>query len=125
MTSSRRAARFCPGGAGPPTQELMAYIDRHRDAYGAEPICKVLQIVPSSYRRHAAQVRNPALRCERAKHDKQLITDIQRVGRGDQALRAGFHEGHEASVVWCGLNASRCAQAEAALELTRYRLAEE
>ena len=58
---------------------MKAYIDRYRDAYGVEPICKVLQIAPSCYRRHAAQMRNPALRCDRAKHDEQLIPDIQRV----------------------------------------------
>ena len=39
------------------------FIDQHRDAYGVEPICKVLQIAPSGYRRYAAQQRNPALRC--------------------------------------------------------------
>jgi putative transposase len=33
---------------------LNAYIDQHRDAYGVEPICQVLQIAPSAYRRHAA-----------------------------------------------------------------------
>ena len=30
------------------------FIDQYRDAYGVEPICKVLQIAPSWYRRHAA-----------------------------------------------------------------------
>ena len=58
---------------------MKAYIDRHRGVYGVEPICKVLQISPSCYRRHAARIRNPALLCERAKHDEQLIPDIQRV----------------------------------------------
>lgn len=47
--------------------------------YGVEPICKVLQIAPSCYWRHAAQRRNPELRCQRAKRDDQLIPDIQRV----------------------------------------------
>ena len=35
---------------------MKAYIDRYRDAYGVEPICKVLQMAPSCYRRHAAQI---------------------------------------------------------------------
>lgn len=58
---------------------MKAYIDRYRDAYGVEPICKVLQIAPSCYRRHAARQRNPALRCERAQRDEVLIADIERV----------------------------------------------
>ena len=58
---------------------MKAYIDRYRDAYGVEPICKVLQIAPSCYRRHAARLRNPALRCKRAQRDDALIPDIERV----------------------------------------------
>ncbi len=41
-------------GARPPFEELKAYIDQYRYTYGVEPICKVLQIAPSCYRRHAA-----------------------------------------------------------------------
>ncbi len=33
---------------------MKAYIDQHREVYGVEPICKVLQVAPSAYRRHAA-----------------------------------------------------------------------
>jgi transposase InsO family protein len=38
-----------------------------------------LQIAPSCYRRHAAQQRNPQLRCARAKQDDALAPHIQRV----------------------------------------------
>jgi len=38
-----------------------------------------LQIAPSGYRRYAAELRNPALRCARAQHDDALIPQIQRV----------------------------------------------
>jgi len=54
-------------------------VDKHRHTYGVEPICKVLQIAPSGYRRHAAQQRNPDLRCVRAKTDGTLKPEIQRV----------------------------------------------
>ena len=60
---------------------MKAYIDRHRDVYGVEPTCKVLQIAPSCYRRHAAQMRNPAMRCVRAHRDDALMPNIQRVWR--------------------------------------------
>ena len=54
-------------------------MDKHRDTHGVEPICKVLQIAPSGYRRHAAHQRNPDLRCARAKLDDTLKPKIQRV----------------------------------------------
>jgi putative transposase len=28
---------------------MIAFIDDHRDAYGVEPICRVLPIAPSTY----------------------------------------------------------------------------
>ncbi len=55
------------------------FVDKHRDTHGVEPICKVLQIAPSGYRRHAAQKRNPDLRCARARVDDTLKPEIQRV----------------------------------------------
>ena len=58
---------------------MNAYIDQHRDTYGVEPICKVLQVAPSAYRRHAARQRNPELRSVRAKRDEQLMPHIERV----------------------------------------------
>ena len=39
----------------------------------------MLQIAPSGYRRHAAQQRDPALRCARARRDDILIPHIERV----------------------------------------------
>ena len=58
---------------------MKAYIDRHRDDYGVEPICRVLQMAPSCYWRHAARQRNPQLRSQRAQRDEGLKADIQRV----------------------------------------------
>lgn len=55
------------------------FIDQHRDNYGIEPICKVLHIAPSGYRRYAACQRDPQLRCARAKRDDQLVPHIERV----------------------------------------------
>ena len=54
-------------------------MDKHRDTHGVEPICKVLQIAPSGYRRHAAHQRKPELRCARAKTDDALAPKIQQV----------------------------------------------
>src|SRR5699024_550062 len=52
---------------------------RHRNQYGVEPICKVLQVAPSAYWRHAARCRNPELRSQRAKRDEQLMPLIHRL----------------------------------------------
>jgi len=58
---------------------VRAFIDRYRHAYGVEPICKVMQVAPSGNWRHAAQQRNPALRCARVQRDDVLSIDIERV----------------------------------------------
>jgi transposase InsO family protein len=58
---------------------VRAFIDQYRHAYGVEPICKVMQVAPSGYWRHAAQQRNPALRCARIQRDDVLSVDIERV----------------------------------------------
>ena len=58
---------------------MKAFIDDHRNAYGVEPICRVLPIAPSTYHAHASQKANPDLRSNRAKRDEQLCTDIRRI----------------------------------------------
>src|SRR3954465_15865395 len=35
---------FCPGGARPPVQAMIAFIDEHRAVHGVELICRVLPI---------------------------------------------------------------------------------
>ena len=58
---------------------MNAFIDQHRQAYGAEPICRALQVAPSGYWRHDAERRNPDTRCARAKSDEAMIVEIERV----------------------------------------------
>jgi putative transposase len=58
---------------------MIAFIDDHREAYGVEPICKVLPIAPSTYHEHAARHRDPARLSERAKRDEVLKREVQRV----------------------------------------------
>ena len=62
------------------------FVDQHRDTHGVEPICEVLQIAPSGYRRHAARQRNPALRCARAKRDDVLAPQIERVWQANMQV---------------------------------------
>jgi transposase InsO family protein len=53
---------------------VIAYIDAHRDEFGVEPICRVLQVAPSTY--YAAKTRPPAAPAVR---DDQLKAEIVRV----------------------------------------------
>ena len=62
---------------------MRAFVDQHRDAHGVEPICRVLQIAPSGYRRHAARQRTPALCGPRAQCDQALRPQIERVWRAN------------------------------------------
>ena len=70
---------FRLGGAGPPTEVLKAFVDKHCDAYGVEPLCKSLQVAPSAYRRYAALLRAPHKRCARDHREEILMPQIERV----------------------------------------------
>jgi putative transposase len=52
----------------------VAYIDAHRERFGVEPICEVLQVAPSTY--YAARKRPPS---DRARRDDELLVEIRRV----------------------------------------------
>lgn len=58
---------------------MKAFIDEHRGAYGVEPICRVMQIAPSTYWLHAQRRAQPELRPERAKRDDVLVGEVERV----------------------------------------------
>ena len=70
---------FCPGGVRPPGEAMIAFIDDHREAYGVEPICRVLPIAPSTYHAHVAQRIDAGKRSARARRDADLKVEIQRV----------------------------------------------
>ncbi|WP_440870864.1 IS3 family transposase [Variovorax atrisoli] len=80
------SAFFAPGGARPPAEVLMGFIDKHRDAFGVEPLCTVLQVAPSAYRRHAALLREPHKRCARAHRDEMLMPQIERVWQANMQV---------------------------------------
>src|SRR3981081_2012306 len=73
---------------------------------GVESICKVLQVAPSGYWRHAAQRRNPALRCARVQRDEVLAHQIKRVWQANMQV-------YGADKVWRqlqgeGIDVARC-----------------
>ncbi|MCK1779749.1 IS3 family transposase [Bradyrhizobium sp. 132] len=75
----KASAYFCDGGARPPVQAMIAFIEDHRGAHGVEPICKVLPIAPSTYQAHVAKRRDPARLSARARQDAALKTEVRRV----------------------------------------------
>ncbi|MER9001771.1 IS3 family transposase [Mesorhizobium australicum] len=75
----KASAYFCPGGARPPVQAMIAFIDDHRQAHGVESICKVLPIAPSTYHDHVAKRADPTRLSARAKSDAALKDEVRRV----------------------------------------------
>jgi len=88
---------------------MNAYIDQNRAVYEVEPICKVLQVAPSAYRRHAARQRDPALRSPRARRDDALMAHIQRVFQANHGV-------YGADKVWRQLKREGIAVARCTVE---------
>jgi putative transposase len=89
---------------------VIAYIDKHRDEYGVEPICEVLQFAPRTY--YAAKVRAPSARAVR---DEELKPEIARVHRDNFGV-------YGVDKVWAQLNregtrVARCTVARLMREL--------
>src|SRR6185312_16315190 len=66
--NSEASGEFLRGGARPPTQEIVDFIDDNREEFGVEPICTVLRsagvsVAPSTY--YAAKSRAPSQRAQR------------------------------------------------------------
>ncbi|WP_425312661.1 IS3 family transposase [Martelella limonii] len=75
----KASAYFCAGGARPPVEVMVAFIDDQRGSHGVEPICKTLPIAPSTYYAHLAKRADPTLLSDRARRDAGLKPQIQRV----------------------------------------------
>jgi putative transposase len=58
---------------------MVVFIDQHKAQCGVEPICRQIQIAPSSYYEHKARERDPDRLPNRLKRDRELERDIQRV----------------------------------------------
>ena len=85
---------------------MKGFIDQHRDTYGVEPICKVLQIAPSGYRRYAACQRNPSLRSVRTQHDDGLMPQIERVWQSNMQVYGVDKVWHQLNRE--GIDVARC-----------------
>src|SRR5215207_636228 len=90
---------FRPGGARPPVEVIVGFVDDHRDEFGVEPICKVLQVAPSTY--YAARRRQvaPSARAVRDTVMMQVLMVLwvanRRVYGAHKLWKAARRAGHD------------------------------
>jgi transposase InsO family protein len=65
---------------------MTAFIDDHREAYGIEPICKVLPIAPSTYHEQKVRQADPSRLPARAQRDAVLCAEIERVWKENRQV---------------------------------------
>ena len=87
----------------------VAFIDDHRHALGVEPVCRAMQIAPSTYYQHKGYQVDPGLRSARQKRDAELRPAIQRVW--DDNFKV-----YGARKVWRQLAREGCAVARCTVE---------
>lgn len=88
---------------------MIAFIEKHREVYGVEPICNVLPIAPSTYHAQKARRLRPEMVPPRLLRDQALKPEIQRV----------FNENfrvYGARKVWLQMNREGCAVARCTVE---------
>ncbi|SFM86154.1 IS3 family transposase [Nitrosomonas communis] len=95
--------------ARPPTEVIAILVDQHQEQYGVEPVCWQIQIAPSSYYEYKARERDPDQFTDRAKRDKALERDIQRIWESNFKV-------YGANKVWRqlireGIRVARCTYA--------------
>lgn len=74
---------------------MIAFVAKHREVFGVEPICRVLQIAPATYHRHAAIARKPELASDRIKQEARDTENIKAVhdkSRGRYGARKVWHQ---------------------------------
>jgi putative transposase len=89
---------------------MTAFIDAHRERFGVEPICNVLQFAPSTY--WSAKRRPP---CARAIRDERLCGEIARVHAENFSV-------YGADKVWAQLNREGVRVARCTVERLMRRL---
>ncbi len=82
---------------------MSVFIDERRDVFGVEPICRALQIAPSTYYAVKQRQRDPSARAQR---DAELLVEIRRIYEQSKGL-------YGARKVWWqlrldGMPAARC-----------------
>ncbi|WP_183433790.1 IS3 family transposase [Mesorhizobium sp. RMAD-H1] len=74
----KASAYFANGGARPPIETMISFIDEHRSVFGVEPICRLLPIAPSTYYENVAKRLDVDRLSTRARSDIALKIEIRR-----------------------------------------------
>ena len=90
-------------------------VDAHRDVHGVEPICAVLQIAPSAYRRRVARSRDQNLLSARAQRDAALMPVVEQVWNANLQV-------YGADKVWKQMNREGVEVARCTVERLMRRL---
>jgi putative transposase len=94
---------------------MYGLVDEHRPTFGVEPICRILEIAPSAYRRHAARRRDRSLLSSRAQRDDELMPKIEQVWNTNLQV-------YDADKVWKQMNRENVAVARCTVERLMRRL---
>ncbi|QEH92708.1 IS3 family transposase [Dermacoccus abyssi] len=76
----KKASAFFRSGTRPPHDEMIRFIDEHRDRFGVEPICRALRATDCGFitsRGYRAAKSRP--RCARAIRDDVLVEEVKRL----------------------------------------------
>ena len=114
-----RRRRLSSGGARPPTQEVVRYVDAYRTRFGVEPICRVLQVASSSF--YAAKRRQPGQRHVRDEALKTAIGRVHPANYGVYGARKVWRQLHRDGIAGCSLHRG-AADASARPRFTDARL---
>lgn len=60
-------------------EAMIRFVDAYRDDHGVEPICRELEIAPSTYHAHARRRSQPETAPPRVQRDVELMQEIRRV----------------------------------------------
>ncbi len=60
-------------------EAMISFVDAYRDEHEVEPICRVVEIAPSTYHAHVARRAEPETAPARVKRDTLLSVEIRRV----------------------------------------------
>ncbi len=83
---------------------MTAFIEHHRDRFGVEPICRVMDLAPSTY--YAARDRAPSARALRDEHLRTKIARVHMENYGVYGVRKVWRQLNRK-----GIRVARCTVA--------------
>jgi putative transposase len=57
-------------------EAMISIVDAYRDTHGVEPICRVLEIAPSTYHAHVVRREQPETAPPRIRRDRRILHQL-------------------------------------------------